>query len=279
MARTARKKSITNIYHVMLRGINRQTIFEDDGDRHYFMTVVKHYKEVLGFRLHAFCLMSNHVHFLIEPAGEPLAEVFRRIGSKYVIWYNQKYDRVGHLFQDRFKSEPVNDDRYYMTVLRYILQNPMKAGMEPAPGSYPWSSYLAYKKGVGSVTDTEDALALFEGRDALIDFVCRENNDKVMDEVNCDPRLQEKQEKEIMLRVSGCDNASAFQENDRALQKEYVKRMYLEGLTQNQISRLTGMPRVTIQRTVKDILPAASPPIILREEWTGPAWLDDDEPW
>ena len=81
MPREARKKSESNIYHVMLRGINRQIIFEDDGDRHYFMTVLKHCKDIAGFRLYAFCLMSNHVHLLIEPAGEPLSQIFKRVGS------------------------------------------------------------------------------------------------------------------------------------------------------------------------------------------------------
>ena len=80
MPRTARKISRSNIYHVILRGINRQTIFEDDGDRHYFMTVLQYYKGISGYKLHAFCLMGNHVHLLIEPAGEPLGQVFKRVG-------------------------------------------------------------------------------------------------------------------------------------------------------------------------------------------------------
>jgi len=279
MPREARKKSISNIYHTMLRGINRQTIFEDDGDRHYFMTVVKHNKEISGFKLHAFCLMSNHIHMLIEPAGEPLDQIYKRIGSKYVAWYNKKYQRVGHLFQDRFRSEAVDNDQYYMTVLRYILQNPMKAGIEARPGTYPWSSFLAYEKGIGSVTDTEYALRLLGGRAALIDYLLQENNDKAMDEMNYDRRMREEQAKEIMERISGCTSAPAFQQKERNLQKEYVKRMYLEGLSGNHISRLTGMPKTTVIRTVKDIHPISSAPAVLREEYayekTADAWLTE----
>ena len=73
--RHARAKSISNIYHVMLRGINRQKIFEDNEDRYYFMDSVRRCKEISGFRLHAFCLMTNHVHLLIEPAEEPVEQV------------------------------------------------------------------------------------------------------------------------------------------------------------------------------------------------------------
>ena len=148
----------------MLRGIKRQIIFENDGDRHYFMTVLKACKEISGFKLHAFCLMSNHVHLLIEPAEEPLSMIFKRIGTRYAVWYNRKYQRAGHLFQDRFRSENIETEQYYLTALRYILQNPMKAGMEARPGTYRWSSYLAYENGSGSITDTQFATDLFGSR-------------------------------------------------------------------------------------------------------------------
>ena len=135
MPREARTKSRTNIYHVMLRGINQQVIFEEDDDRRFFLHTVKKAKEASGFKLYAFCLMTNHVHLLLEEGAEPLEIVFKRIGSGYVKWFNQKYQRVGHLFQDRFRTENVETEKQFMTVLRYILQTPMKAGMEFAPGS------------------------------------------------------------------------------------------------------------------------------------------------
>ena len=94
----------------MLRGINRQSIFEDDEDRFQFMTVLTRYRELSDFRLHAFVLMSNHVHLLIEPAGESLDRIFKRIGTSYAVWFNRKYERAGHLFQDRFRSEAVGTD-------------------------------------------------------------------------------------------------------------------------------------------------------------------------
>ena len=88
MPRTARKTGGSNIFHVMLRGINRQDIFEDDEDRLQFMSILLRCKEISGFRLHAFVLMSNHIHLLLEPAGESLDMVFRRIGTRYAVWYN-----------------------------------------------------------------------------------------------------------------------------------------------------------------------------------------------
>ena len=99
------------------------------------MGILKECKEISGFEMYAFCLMTNHVHLLLRETDEPLEVVFKRIGSRYAYWYNNKYQRIGHLFQDRFKSENVEDDAYFLTVLRYIIQNPMKAGMEKEPAA------------------------------------------------------------------------------------------------------------------------------------------------
>lgn len=251
MPRTARQLSRSCIYHVMLRGINRQNIFEEDADRLCFLKILGGCKKLSGFRLYAFALMSNHVHLLIEPSGESLDTIFRRLGTRYAVWFNRKYERAGHLFQDRFRSENVETDSYFKTVLRYILLNPMKAGLESSPGAYRWSSYLAYEKGQGTITDTQFALDLFGGMDSLLEFLAQKNDDTVMDEENCDWRLRDDLAKEKMNRITQCASASAFQQLDRPLQKEYVKQLYQNGLSMGQISRLTGMPKTTVFKAVK----------------------------
>ena len=268
MSRTARKLSRSNIYHVMLRGINRQNIFEEDEDRLFFMKTLDRCKETSGFRLYAFALMTNHIHLLIEPAGEPLDTIFRRIGTRYATWYNRKYERVGHLFQDRFRSENVETDLYFMTVLRYIIQNPMKAGLEKQPGQYRWSSYLAYEKGKGAVTDTQYALELFGSREALVDYVSQDNDDFVMDEATFDRRLREDLAKEMMSRITQCATVADFQKLDRPKQKEYVKELYRNGLSMGQISGLTGIPKATVYRAVKTLndLPEEEDPVMSEPE-------------
>ena len=235
-----------------MRGVNRQPIFENDGDRLHFMSVLKECKEISGFRLHAFCLMPNHLHFLIEPAGEPLDLVFRRIGIRYAVWYNRKHQRAGHLFQDRFRSENVENDLYYMTVLRYILQNPMKAGLEPHLGTYRWSSYPAYAKGTGSITDTQYATELFGTRESLIDFVRMGNEDIVMDETDPEWPLQDDDAKKIMEQITGCSATEEFRRLDRQLRNEYIRRMYAEKLSIGQIARLAGFSKSTVHEAVRD---------------------------
>ncbi|HHY25099.1 MAG TPA: transposase, partial [Clostridiaceae bacterium] len=113
----------------MLRGINGQVIFHDNKDYEKLIQTIKEIKEISKYEVYAYCLMTNHVHLLIKERNEDLGIVFRRIGAKYVYWYNHKYKRRGYLFQDRYKSEAVESDEYLLTVLRYIHQNPVKAGI------------------------------------------------------------------------------------------------------------------------------------------------------
>ena len=153
MPRQARKESGTGIYHVMLRGINRQDIFEDAED---YMRMLRCMQLMLeqyddqGNRLpplctfYAYCLMSNHVHLLLRVNQEDIGSTIKHLTVMYAMYYNQKYSRSGHVFQDRFKSEPVNDMAYFVTLLRYIHQNPTKAGMVSKVGDYDWSSWKEY---------------------------------------------------------------------------------------------------------------------------------------
>ena len=118
MPRSARKKSESGIYHVMFRGINRQQVFEDEEDNRFFLQTLRKYKSECDYKILAYCLMGNHVHLLIKEGDVPLKLAFRHIGARYVYWYNTKYHRVGHLFQDRYKSEAVNDISYLIRVIQ-----------------------------------------------------------------------------------------------------------------------------------------------------------------
>ena len=238
----------------MMRGINRQVIFQSDADRRHFITILGECKEISGFKLHAFCLMPNHLHLLLEPAGdEPLEIIFKRIGSRYAVWYNRKYQRVGHLFQNRFRSENVETDRYYMTVLRYILQNPMKAGMESKPGTYRWSSYLAYEKGGGQLTDTAYAEKMFGGREALIDFVNQANDDEALDDTEIRWRMTDEEAEELFRDITGCTSSDEFMMLDKPVRRQYVQKLYLAGLSVNQIEQYTDTPKSSISRVINKI--------------------------
>ncbi len=144
MTRQSRVKSNSGYYHIMLRGNGKKNIFYNDEDRKRFMETIYGKKHGDKFYLHAFCLMNNHIHLMISEGIEDVARVMKRITVSYVYYFNKKYKRVGHLFQDRFKSEVVEHDNYVLSLARYIHQNPVKAGLVEKADDYIWSSHNCY---------------------------------------------------------------------------------------------------------------------------------------
>ena len=140
MSRHAREKSKSGIYHIILRGANKQELFHDDEDKSRFLETLDRYKMESKLKVYGWCLMGNHVHLLIGEGKENLSVTMKRIGVSFVAFYNWKYNTTGHLFQDRFKSENVEDDEYLVTVIRYIHQNPVNAGLTGKPSEWKWSS-------------------------------------------------------------------------------------------------------------------------------------------
>lgn len=255
MPRAARGKSETGIYHIMLRGINRQTIFEENKDCIKFLETLQRFKEKSCYKVYAYCLMGNHVHLLLKEGNEKLDIVTRRIGASYVYWYNHKYDRCGHLIQDRYKSEPVEDESYFLSVLRYIHKNPVKAGIVNNIKDYPWSSYHEYI-GRSEIADTEFPLGLFsdEKDKAIESFIAFHNSDSHdvcldMDTESEDTKkLTDSNAAEIIKDVCHISHCSEFKGIEKDKRSEYIRSLNEMGLSSRQISRLTGLSRNTIMK-------------------------------
>lgn len=252
MPRVGRLKSKSNIYHIIMRGINRQTLFEDEEDCDKFIQNPKKYREISEYKLYAYCLMGNHLHLLLMEGKEPLETVMRRICGSYVLWYNKKYNRVGHLFQERYKSEPVEDETYFITVLRYIFQNPLKAGIVTKIQDYRWTNYIDYIDGHNG-TDTEFALEIFSKDRAkavksLIEYLNKENDDECMD--ICEKRrLTDDDARKIIKEHCKVAHAIDIQNFELNKRNEYIKSLKERyGLSIRQIERLTGINRGIIQR-------------------------------
>jgi len=128
-------------YHVISRGVKKLPIFHDDEDRHRFLQFLSRTREDFPFRLHAYCLMTNHFHLLLQTVDSSLSQAMQCFQKSYAIWFNRKHDHVGHVFQGRFHSIPVEEDAYFTTVSRYIYLNPVRAGMVVRPEDYAWSNY------------------------------------------------------------------------------------------------------------------------------------------
>jgi len=143
MSRVARVKSSTKVYHVILRGNGKQDIFLDDEDKGKFLKEIKNTKEKYGYELYTYCLMTNHVHLVMFDKEEKLSKIMQSLEVAYSSYFSKKYEKVGHLFQNRFLSKPVETREYLMQVCRYIHQNPVKAGISKVD-DYNWSSYKEY---------------------------------------------------------------------------------------------------------------------------------------
>jgi REP element-mobilizing transposase RayT len=250
MPRTERRISSTGVYHIMLRGINQQNIFEEDSDFKIFLKCIAESKKLSGFKLYAYCLMSNHVHLLIEEGDEPLGIAFRRIGARYVFRYNWKYERNGHLFQDRYRSEPVENDSYLMNVLRYIYQNPVKSGVCDRIGDYPWSSYQLLDRCDGLV----DNARLFEIM-PLADiraFVKVQTEETFMDiKIGRRRRYSDAKAAEILAEICGAKNITHFQRLDSQTQAGAVLRMRRRKVPISQQVRITGLSKGIVEKLLR----------------------------
>ncbi len=131
------------VYHVTARGNARMPVFENNGDRASFLDLIEEAVERFNWRCYAYCLMDNHYHLLVETVAGNLSVGMRHSNGVYTQRFNRGHHRVGHLFQGRFKSIMVDRDAYLLELCRYIVLNPVRAGMVERPEDYVWSSYRA----------------------------------------------------------------------------------------------------------------------------------------
>ncbi len=245
MARNARTKSESHIYHIMIRGINRQLIAVDEEDNQRLKEVMRQCKEICGYELYGYCFLGNHIHLLMKEGKESLEQIFKRIGSRYVYYFNQKYKRIGHLFQDRFKSEPINDDSYLLTVLTYIHNNPVKAGLNKTAAEYKWSSYGEYLE-ESSLIDATFILGMIT-KEQFIELHKAEGQVKVLDIGEDNFRTTDAEAVQIVKELCGVD-VWELAGMDITKRNSYIKKLRNRGISIRQISRITGISKGIIER-------------------------------
>ena len=165
MPRQARRVSPNGYYHVMMRGNGRQLIYNDDGDRRAFLSMLADALYAHSVGLIAWCLMDNHFHLLLECLPDPdgtdsLGAFMHRLATRYALHFNGRTGHVGSVFQGRFTSKPIESDAYLLRAMRYIHNNPREMGI--APDQYRWSSYGEYL-GTARLCDTSTVLDMLDG--------------------------------------------------------------------------------------------------------------------
>ena len=242
MPRKSRIYSESQMYHVIMRGNNTQILFYDDKDRLYFLTHLRKYAEDLQIDIFSYCLMSNHIHLAIGNATPSVSRFIQKLATSYAMYFNRKYERSGHLFQGRFKSEPIETEKYLKTVIRYILQNPIKAHVCTFQ-KYKWSSYnetVFFKK--NKIVNLNKLYDFFDGKDKYINFinaidseVCMEyENKRYLSDLHCISLIKQ------LVKISPAKLNSLT--NKKQLMYS-IKIMKTAGMNNSQIIRLTGLPR------------------------------------
>lgn len=157
MPRYARIKSKYSVYHIMVRSISEVFLFKEKSDKVEYISIIKKYQKFYGFKIYAYCLMDNHAHFIICSNGSDISKIMHSINFLYAQKFNHKYNRHGHLFQDRFKSKIINSERYLLALTAYIHNNPKDIrGYRDSPEEYEFSSsniYLGAKKDRNRIVD------------------------------------------------------------------------------------------------------------------------------
>ena len=173
MPRKARIFSPTDYYHIMMRGINKEEIFSNVTHKKLIKELVNDQFIENRVSLIAYCIMNNHLHLVVKGSLTDISTALKKINIRFAMKLNKEQNRVGHVFQDRYKSEIINNDEHLLQVIRYVHNNPVKAKIVNSPKEYIWSSYGCYAKKNEEIIDLDimdEILEMFGGLSSFIDF-------------------------------------------------------------------------------------------------------------
>lgn len=257
MPRVERAVAESGVYHVIAKGDGGRILFGDDEDRRAFLKFMVWGCAEEGVSIIAWCLMDNHVHLVLQDGEQGLSRAMHRIMTSYARYYNRKAGRVGHVFQERFRSKPIETDDYLLEAVRYIHNNPVQAGICSVE-AYLWSSYGEYAEnpdalanGLAGIASTELVLDLLGGQAGFIEF-CRASPTRAY-APPAGKRVSDRDMLEVAREaLGGIDprDAAAMAPLRRA---EVLSSLRARGLSIRQVMRLTGLGRRAIAAAVVDL--------------------------
>ena len=254
MPRMKRQKSNTNVYHIILRGINQQEIFYDNIDRRKFLKVLKETKEKYQYNLYAYVLMNNHIHLLIMDKENNLSKIMQSLATSYALYFNKKYERIGHVFHNRFKSKNVNTLSYFINLIRYIHFNPVKAGLCEYY-KYDWSSYQEYFK-IKRLVDSEKVLKMAEmNKQDFRNFHEEYKKAKgfILEDFEMEKKCIDDETAIKMIKLKfNIDNLVAIQNLKVQERDEIIARIAeIEEIERTQLARILGINKRMLYRAIK----------------------------
>jgi len=231
MARPLRLEFPGALYHVTSRGDRREAIYEDDDDRLQWLDVLSKVCDRYNWRVHAYCLMDNHYHVLLETGDGNLSKGMRHLNGVYTQYFNRRHNRVGHVYQGRFKAVLVEKEAYLLELSRYVVLNPIRARMINNMDQWQWSSY---RSTIGKAPEP----AWLE-TDWLLSQFGRQRKHARLDEI---PALQKRT---MSKPISNYQNQ--YKDENIAIKKAYLSG----GYTMKEIGEHFGRHYTTISRIIK----------------------------
>ena len=257
MPRQGRIKTKTGLYHIIIRGINKQDIFYDDQDRKKFLKELVRVKEKYKIQILAYCLMPNHVHLEIKDQSDNVDKMMQSIQVSYSAYFNKKYERIGHLFQNRFVSKCIGDEQYLLSLCRYIHQNPVKARLSTIE-NYRWSSYSSYIQNlIDNVTDKKIILDLLgndlkEFKKINLERLYYIDEEEIL-EYEIKNNLSDEEAIEVLKKKLAIKNISDISLFSKTKREEYLYDLKdIKGISYAQISRILGINKKIIERYYKN---------------------------
>lgn len=252
MPREARKESKTGYYHVMMRGNNRSRIFNQLRDKEFFLEQLQYQIDEGNILIVAYCLMDNHIHLLIHSDLQAMAEALKWINIKFAGRYNTKYNQIGHVFQDRYKSEVINTEEHFLQAIRYIHNNPVKAKIVSNVSDYQWSSYKSYLGNEDRLIDSEEkqtVIDLFSGSILQFKKFHLEDETETYEFLEVQEDLErEREEKAIRIIKKYCKEYGIAEVDELNNRKDVLEEVVIEllkssHLSHRKIAELTGVTR------------------------------------
>ena len=239
MPRIARVKEESGVYHIMIRSISEVELFNDKGDKLKYLGLIKKYQEKYQFKVYSYCLMNNHGHLMLDCNGADISRIMHSINFCYAQYYNRKYNRHGHLFQDRFKSKLIKDERYLITLSAYIHNNPKDIPMyKEKVEDYEFSSLREYLYGTNTfeileVNFLSDILNLKDNKNTYLGLVKKcSREDEELDIEFTKKEHEYRDERRIIPRDHRPERVIKYVADYLKLDKELVgikyKRQYIK---------------------------------------------------
>jgi len=249
MARNKRI-TLTGYYHVISRGVERRNIFLEPEDYDTFLDILYETKKTYNIIVHTYCLMTNHYHILIETMQTNISDALKFLNSSYSIYFNKKYKRSGHLWQGRFQSYYLYDDKHFWIVAKYIERNPIKAAMVDNIETYRHQSFFQWKHKLDYYKLLEESKIFDMTFKEYEDYISTDLQVNALDTVYITPKI---------VTVNGSMKAltkrlEAFFELDKNINRnENIKKAYEYGYTKTEISNFIELSTKTISKVLNGV--------------------------